>query len=62
MISVSDLISMVSISDLISFYPILIRWRLLVYEGCIGITEEKKKGGQDAFYILILFPGSTTIL
>ena len=38
------------ISDSVSSsYPILIRWRLLVCEGCKEITEEKKKGGKRRY-------------
>ena len=49
------------LTPLVFSYPILIRSRL-VCEGCKGITEEKKKGGLDTFYILTLFLDSTTIL
>ena len=39
-----QVICLLFLSDtvLVSSYPVLIRWRLPVYEGCKGITEKKK--------------------
>ena len=48
------------ISDSINFFLVhFICWCLLICEGCKGITDEKKIGDEDTFYILTLFLGLT---
>ena len=37
------------LTPLVSSYSILIRWRLLICEGCKEITEEKKKGAEKRY-------------